>query len=390
MTLKEDQYFRVNRILLLTVGLWPYQQSNFARFQHIFISTILTTFIIFQLTAFLTLRCTFEVLMNVLSCTTYMTIPIIEYNTFCFNIEGVKDLLIQLQHIHNKLTNKNEIAIMKKYVCTAKHYTVVLTTFGVYCLFGLFVVQFSLNMTDVDLSTNESRPYKFLFTMEYFIDREKYFYLILFHINATMCIAAIAATAIGTMIISYIHHICGMFRIASYRIENAININILQPTLKNKILMIGGIICAVDIHRQAMKLNRHLISILEIMVFCVIACGVFSLSLNLFQLASSEYNIEKLFVPHGFVLLAIIHMFLANLMGQIIIDHNNHVFTTAYNVQWYKTPLHIQRMILFLLQRGTKEFKIRIGKLFEGSMECFAMLVKVSISYFTVIHSTRS
>ncbi|XP_071638410.1 uncharacterized protein [Temnothorax longispinosus] len=382
MILKEDQYFSVNRILLLIIGLWPYQQSNFARFQHIFISIIFTTYIIFQLTAFLTLRCTFEVLMNVLSCMIYMTIPIIEYNTFCFNIEG-------LQHIHNKLTNKNEIAIMKKYVCTAKHYTVGLTTLGVNCLFCTVVVQFSLNMTDVDLSTNKSRPYQFLFTMEYFIDREKYFYLILFHMNAAICIAAIVATAIGTMGIAYIYHICGMFRIASYRIENAINIDILQTTLKNKILMIEGIICAVDIHRQAMKLNRHFISTLEIMLFYILACGVFSLSLNLFQVASSEYNIWKLLLPYGFALLATLHMFLANLMGQIIIDHNNHVFITAYNVQWYKTPLHIQRMILFLLQRRTKEFKIRIGKLFVASMECFATLVKASISYFTVIHSTR-
>ncbi|XP_071638448.1 uncharacterized protein [Temnothorax longispinosus] len=330
MILKEDQYFSVNRILLLIIGLWPYQQSNFARFQHIFISIIFTTYIIFQ-----------------------------------------------LQHIHNKLTNKNEIAIMKKYVCTAKHYTVGLT------------IQFSLNMTDVDLSTNKSRPYQFLFTMEYFIDREKYFYLILFHMNAAICIAAIVATAIGTMGIAYIYHICGMFRIASYRIENAINIDILQTTLKNKILMIEGIICAVDIHRQAMKLNRHFISTLEIMLFYILACGVFSLSLNLFQVASSEYNIWKLLLPYGFALLATLHMFLANLMGQIIIDHNNHVFITAYNVQWYKTPLHIQRMILFLLQRRTKEFKIRIGKLFVASMECFATLVKASISYFTVIHSTR-
>ena len=43
--------------------------------------------------------------------------------------------------------------------------------------------------------------------------------------------------------------------IYSYRIEHAININIRQNiTSKNKILMNEGIICAVDIHRHAMKL----------------------------------------------------------------------------------------------------------------------------------------
>ncbi|XP_012056630.1 PREDICTED: uncharacterized protein LOC105619721 [Atta cephalotes] len=80
---------------------------------------------------------------------------------------------------------------------------------------------------------------------------------------------------------------------------------------------------------------------------------------------------------------------MGNYGAQIITDHNNYVFSTVYNVQWYRTPLHIQRIILFLLQRKAKEFTLNIGGLFTGSMECFAMLVKTSISYFTVIYSTR-
>jgi len=41
----------------------------------------------------------------------------------------------------------------------------------------------------------------------------------------------------------------------SYRIERAIKINILQNnTLKNKILRSEDLICAVDIHRQAIEL----------------------------------------------------------------------------------------------------------------------------------------
>ncbi|XP_018349246.1 PREDICTED: uncharacterized protein LOC108752713 [Trachymyrmex septentrionalis] len=80
-------------------------------------------------------------------------------------------------------------------------------------------------------------------------------------------------------------------------------------------------------------------------------------------------------------------MFLSNNMGQNIIDYNNYVLSTAYNVQWYKAPLCIQRMILFLLQRETKVFTLNLGGVFIASMENFAMLVKTSVSYFTVIYS---
>jgi len=47
-----------------------------------------------------------------------------------------------------------------------------------------------------------------------------------------------------------------------------------------------------------------------------------------------------------------------------------------YNVQWYVAPLHIQRIILFLLQRGAKNFTLSVGGLFIASLECFASVRK--------------
>ena len=43
-----------------------------------------------------------------------------------------------------------------------------------------------------------------------------------------------------------------------------------------------------------------------------------------------------------------------------------------YNVEWYVAPLHIQKMILFLLQKGTKTFHLILGGIFVASMESAA------------------
>lgn len=40
------------------------------------------------------------------------------------------------------------------------------------------------------------------------------------------------------------------------------------------------------------------------------------------------------------------------------------------------TPIYIQKIILFLLQRGTKTFSLKIKGLFEGSLEYFTMVRK--------------
>ncbi|XP_011696367.1 PREDICTED: odorant receptor 49b-like [Wasmannia auropunctata] len=85
-----------------------------------------------------------------------------------------------------------------------------------------------------------------------------------------------------------------------------------------------------------------------------------------------------------------LYMFVANLVGQQIIDYNNHVFITAYKVRWYITPVYVQKLILFLLLRGNKSFGLSVGGLFIASIECFATLTNASISYFTIMYSTRS
>ncbi|XP_039311562.1 uncharacterized protein LOC120359130 [Solenopsis invicta] len=296
---------------------------------------------------------------------------------------------MQLQHVHNELKNRNEIAIIKRYDSIANRYATVLTAIGICGIFSSIISQFLMNVVNVDLSTNSSRHF-FLLSMEYFIDQEKHFYLILLHINIIVTISTTAMVANGAMLIAYIQHICGLFRITSYRIKYAININILHNvTLKNKIWMIKNTSCAVDIHRQAMKLINQLMIILNKMMLCLIVFSVASLSLNLYHIVLLKTSIETLLTPCVHTSVCILYMFLANHMGQIIIDHNNHVFTTAYNVEWYKTPVQVQKMILFILQRRSKPFTLNVGGLFDASMEGFATLVKTSVSYFTVIHSVQ-
>ncbi|KYQ59011.1 hypothetical protein ALC60_01973, partial [Trachymyrmex zeteki] len=72
-----------------------------------------------------------------------------------------------------------------------------------------------------------------------------------------------------------------------------------------------------------------------------------------------------------------VYMFLSNYIAQDITDHNEYVFATIYNVEWYVAPLHIQKMMLFLLQNGTKAFHLILGGIFIASMESAATVRNV-------------
>ncbi|XP_050460195.1 odorant receptor 4-like [Cataglyphis hispanica] len=386
-------HFQLNRILLLAIGLWPYQQSLLVKFQRILFTGILISSVIFQLTVFLTSDCTLDFVIKILSFVLFFMIFMIKYNSFWINSQAMRNLMEQLQNIYNELKDENEFNIMKKYGNNAKHYTARIIGVLMCSILIAFFVPIWSSILDIVLPMNESRSRSVLLLMtEYFVDQEKYFYLIFLHMYTAMFIGGIVIIGTGTMLIAYLKHACGIFTIASYRIEQAMTVNNLQNGLQNKIVIHKGIICAVDAHCKAIEFSKSLISSLEGLFFLLIGFNVICLSLNLFEM----YQIliygdakEEFLIHFVIVIVILLYMFLANYAGQEIIDHNNHIFYTAYNVHWYAAPLHIQKLILFILQRGTKVVSLNVGGLFAASLNCFATLATASVSYFTFIYSTQ-
>ncbi|XP_011690174.1 PREDICTED: uncharacterized protein LOC105451434 [Wasmannia auropunctata] len=129
------------------------------------------------------------------------------------------------------------------------------------------------------------------------------------------------------------------------------------------------------------------------MFVCLTQLLVVSLCFHLvriFLIVSSEKATKEALMPIIFVTVEILYLFLSNSIGQTMTDHNSYVFATVYRVEWYLTPLHIQKMILFLLLKGAKSYALNMyGGLFVPSFETFATLVKASVSYFTVVLSTQ-
>jgi len=85
-------------------------------------------------------------------------------------------------------------------------------------LCGIFICGFNTFLPcvlHVTLPVNESGPPLSLHILtEYFIDQEKYFYLLVIHKETASCIGVTTIVATGTMNMLYLQHACGMFMIA--------------------------------------------------------------------------------------------------------------------------------------------------------------------------------
>ncbi|KAH0946913.1 hypothetical protein HN011_007438 [Eciton burchellii] len=387
----EAEYFNVNRILLQAIGSWPFQQSKFAEFQYIIILITLVSVILCQITTFLTTELTPKFAFRVLSCVFFFIMLLISYILFHIKIETMRDLMKQLHYTCTELKNKSEIAIIYKYGCDAKRYTTILTILFLGGSFLGISSQIVIAFSSTISLTNISRLRQVHIPTEYFIDEEKYFSFILLHINAAIIIGIFAIIAMGTLMMAYLQHTCAMFRIACYRIEHAMEINVLKNINSNGIaLILKNIVHAINIHRKAMKLSELITSRFDTPYFCLTIILVIALTLNLFQIfliVISHDDVMKLSLPMAMVTTLTMLMFLTNYIGQNVTDHNNEVYTAAYNIQWYICSQRIQKSILLVLQRGAKNFHLSCGGLFIASFECFAMLVKTTMSYFTVMYS---
>ncbi|XP_019699759.2 uncharacterized protein LOC109504419 isoform X2 [Harpegnathos saltator] len=326
----EKPYYKINRIVLMSLGLWPYQQSYLVRVQNVLFIVILTSYIIVQLLVLVTTQYDSNLLLRVLSLTFPNIFVTIKYCLYVVQANSVKQLLDKIHDDWNSLRNKVEIKIIKKYARYGRFFTMITMLL---CYLGIIVCavfQFLPIILDIVSPLNESRPRQLVTDTEYFVNQDKYFYTLVMHEVVTGSIGAIAMCITVTTLMMYIHHACALFKITSYRIENAIEKNMLMiPGPTRDYVFHQRIVHAVIIHQRATEFIRYLTSDIMTSYVVLIIIGVGSLSLNLFQLlqlVTLTDNISEMFI---FAILVIGHlgyMFIVNYGGQKVMEHGADLF----------------------------------------------------------------
>ncbi|XP_039311307.1 uncharacterized protein LOC120359068 isoform X2 [Solenopsis invicta] len=349
-----NSYYTINRILLLCIGLWPFQKSIFKHVMITIVTIIFTLGLVFQLMTFVTTEYNMDILLRVLPYVLPWLADTLKYNAFCLNIKGLRSVTERMLCDWNELTNVQEIEIIKKYADIARFIT--------------------------------------LLTTKCFLDQQKYYFLFLLLLSfaAICCFTTVIATE--TLIMAYAHHACGLFEIASCRIEQAFLENrvkgITSVTQRNSIIC-QGIINGFEMYNRAVEFIDMVQKSCKWAYSLLMPLGVLSLSVNLFnfsRLVNSKNYIEMI-TSFIFIIGHFGYMFFSNYLGQQMIDHSSSVFHRLYNVKWYVAPLKAQKLLLLVMQRSIRHCTIVMYGLFITSFEGIATLGNISFSYFALIFS---
>ncbi|XP_026828827.1 uncharacterized protein LOC109611382 isoform X3 [Ooceraea biroi] len=335
-----ERYYKINRIFLKAIGLWPYQQSYLVEIQKVLCTGILLSFIIVQLLVLVfTTQYNLALVLNVLSLVFPVLFVTIKYCLFAIQKDSVKELLEQIQDHWKLMVTELEIEIIEKYARNTRSLTLFAMAFCHCAMFPFAILHFLPLMLDVILPLNESRPLQFIVTMEYLINQEEYFYIIFLHVGLTFVVSMIAIGITTATIMLYILHACALFKVASHRIENAIDQNITYPNAVKQYLFYRRILHAVIIHRKAIEFIKTFTSNFAIPYDILIIVGVTSLSINLFQfsqLVALTNNVDEAFMVAILIFLHLIYMFLLNYGGQEfslnLYDYEIMIVSTIYKL----------------------------------------------------------
>ncbi|CAK9795537.1 hypothetical protein ANTQUA_LOCUS395 [Anthophora quadrimaculata] len=100
-------------------------------------------------------------------------------------------------------------------------------------------------------------------------------------------------------------------------------------------------------------------------------------------------SLQLLFLEMAVIIICFVYLFLANYMGQKIINSSSKVFDEVYNSEWYTAPVSAQKKLLYIMQHSIQSYSFSIGGLFVPCYQGFTTLVKTSVSYFMVAYSMQ-
>ncbi|XP_026828839.1 uncharacterized protein LOC113562726 isoform X2 [Ooceraea biroi] len=330
MLFVKSPFYNINRIVLLLLGIWPYQKNKFVYIQRLFSMGILISFIVCQLLLLFTEKYSVDLFLNILSQAFPPMIYLVKYNAFCINSKAVKLLLEGIEHNWTTLNDK-ELQIVKQYANTSRLYMITFTSFGTLLLCTFTLMQFLPVISDIIIPLNISRPRRFYVRLEFFINEEKYFYVIAFYTILSLTVGAATVVSTGASLLTFGHHSCAMFKIACHRMEHAMDKYKLLYIAKRKDIQ-NEIVNAVDIHRKAVEYADILVSPFMMSYLGLIIIGVISLSLNLFRLFQAflyTHNMEEALISIFLIGAHFLYMFWANYGSQVMTDHFDDIFTAA-------------------------------------------------------------
>ncbi|XP_011686347.1 PREDICTED: odorant receptor 43a-like [Wasmannia auropunctata] len=256
---------------------------------------------------------------------------------------------------------------------------------GVACFFAFVLPCFGISMRDTNNITDPGGPMPLQTYYIYDVTKRPQYELTFISQCIYIIFAAMSYTGIDNFLGLLVFHVSGQLDILKNRLihlDKCINSHdMLKTCVAQHIRLLRAIAIIEDAYN---------IILLTLFVYFAIHFAFYGFRIiNLFD-EGGDLSLTHLiyFVSTFFNLFG--HMCLYCALGEFLMTQCNEIYNAAYNNKWYSADPKIARTLLFLLIRGVKPIYLTAGKMFPMTMTTFCGLIKTSMGYVSVLHTTRS
>ncbi|EFN77867.1 hypothetical protein EAI_13889 [Harpegnathos saltator] len=122
-----NRYYKLNRIFLSPVGLWPHGNRKLKPIQAVVSVVILVSSVVTQLLKLFTTEYDFDFVLTDLSYSIPSMVYVVKYKTFYSQANRLIRMMELIQEDWNSLTSEEEIHIIQKNTNTGRRYIIVFT-----------------------------------------------------------------------------------------------------------------------------------------------------------------------------------------------------------------------------------------------------------------------
>ncbi|CAL7941253.1 unnamed protein product [Xylocopa violacea] len=322
-----------------------------------------------------------------------------------FNMNKAKDILLYIKRDCNYYTNRPENKILQYYKSQGRRITRFYASYMYVTLLMYLTLPTISLVTNFIAPSNHSQEKSFLFELDYGVDKYRYFYYIIVHSYLGTAMIANLIASCDTTYMLYAQHAYALFAIVSYQLKtlqilhtsSLINVrnnnsfgqykNIDLLLTEEKEIYRKLFICIKE-HQNAIKYSNLLESLFTKSILVQLLFNVLCLSITGVETVMKVGNISDVMRFGSFTVSQAVHVFFLCLPGQRLVNHSEQVYTAACEVTWYMLPKSSHNLYKFLLARSLKPSKITAFKMAPMTMETFLAIIRLTMSYFTVLLST--
>ncbi|XP_066601064.1 uncharacterized protein [Prorops nasuta] len=405
-SLFDERYYKMCKKLTWFIGLWPYQPlltkipyyiTSF--FFVLSLTTVQTTSewqetkFHFKLWAVHHYRVDINSAAEILPTLFASFIVVTKICGFTFNQRKVKILLERIKKNWKNFSSEKEIEVIEQYAGFGEKLTMIYVVYvwisvSLYLL-PPYVILLCQNFVSPNVSLPEPKLPAYVY---YGREVEEIFIFALIHITVSGMLFALAFAALDTFFIILIQHACSMFAVLGILLEQIATKETLDYDLhpkKEKDLNYFAVMRCIIIHRDILQFVNILESVFTVSLFFEIGLHIMMISITGLQalMHSTITSGAVQFMSLAFA--ELLHLLWICWQAQAILNSSAQVNKSICKGNWYKMSERSKKLLKIMLIRGSIPCRLTAGKVFTVSLKGFTVVLRKTISYFTVLKSLQ-